>query len=92
VSVDESAKTLIPLMDIVANVLVAVTLVIYPASLFNCEMLLPETTTFFHSAMFFPYFIYKYYAILKNYSNPTKKEADVKYMPPFGAGVVNSAL
>jgi hypothetical protein len=42
--------------------------------------------------MFFPYFIYKYYTILKNYSNPTKNEADVKYMPPAGADVVNSAL
>jgi hypothetical protein len=48
-----SATTLTPLTDIVSNEFVPDTLVKYPASLFNCETLLPETTTFFHSAILF---------------------------------------
>jgi hypothetical protein len=53
VSAELSANTSIPLIDIVANDRTDDG-VKYPASLFNCDMLLPDTTTFFQVAIYFP--------------------------------------
>ena len=53
-----SANKLVPLNDAVANALTAgnVLTVRYPESLLNCDTLLPETATFFHVAISYPYF------------------------------------
>jgi len=53
-----SANKLVPLNDAVENALTAgsVDTVKYPESLLNCDTLLPETATFFHVAISYPYF------------------------------------
>jgi hypothetical protein len=53
VSTALSAITGIPFTDIVTNEFCAVMDVKYPASLFNWEILLPETITFFHVAILY---------------------------------------
>ena len=58
----ESANKLVPDIDAVAKALGDVANVTYPASLFNCDILLPETTTFFQVAIF-TMFYYKYMLI-----------------------------
>ena len=45
-----------PLNEAVANPLVVVAAVKYPASLFNCDTLLPDTTTFFQFAILYYFF------------------------------------
>jgi hypothetical protein len=61
ISTAESANTFTPLIDMVANTLGdpgTVAVVRYPTSLFNCEILLPDTTTFFQVAILFSSFNY----------------------------------
>ena len=85
---DPLANNSVPPNDAVANAFCVVTDVRYPASLFSCEILLPDTTTFFQVATFYVPILYKY----GYQSKPTKKDPDVKYIAPFGADPVNSML
>ena len=50
-SVVESARILTPLTEAVTNELNAVAEVKYPASLVSCDILDPDTTSFFQVAM-----------------------------------------
>jgi hypothetical protein len=55
--VSELANNSTPLIDAVAYASVVATVVTYPASLLNCDMLLPDTATFFHSAMSYSLYV-----------------------------------
>jgi hypothetical protein len=63
----ESANKLVPSNEAVANPLacVIVPAVKYPASLFNCDTLLPDTTTFFQFAiLFYLFLVYVYFMLI----------------------------